>query len=235
MPHRLGTSPLGSLLSLRATRGMLAAPRYRAIVGTVGLGYALVAMVLSGMLYLPPSPLSTGWFFYVYPNGPGPAGTYPAILAGGPYVFLDLPLISGILMTLTAAGVGLGMALGLVLAIRLLRPRPRGLAGPTAVGSLMGLTPALIGLVTLGACCSTTAAAFAGISLVGRFGGAAPAAWVANAWIPGVLQVVIVFAALVAQEQLVRVYGYLARSSVPTDPEPEALAPAAIHLPARTR
>jgi len=209
MPIPRGLSRAWSLLSLRGTRALLSAPRYRALVGVVGLGYAFVSMVVGGMLYFPSTPHRIGWFFYVYPTGPGPAWTYPTILAGGPYFLLDLPLLSGILMTLTAAGIGLGMSLGVLLGFRLLRDRREGLLKPTAIGSAAGFTPAMIGLVTLGACCSTTAAATAGVSLVAQSSGSSPAEALANAWYLGVFQMVVVYVALIAQEQLVRVYGFL--------------------------
>ena len=196
-----------SLLCLRGTRSILSTPRRRAMVGAIGLGYALIAMVVGGMLYVSLSPLTLGWFFYIYPKGAGPSWAYPAILAGGPHFFLDLPLFSGVLMTLTAAGIGLGMALGALLALQLVRRRREMASGPTAAASVAGLTPALLGLVTLGACCSTVAAATAGIGLVAQSTGTTPAEAVANAWYLGVFQVVVVYVALVGQEQLLRIYG----------------------------
>jgi len=174
-----------------------------------GLGYALSAMIFSGMLYLPPHPLATGGFFYIYPRGPGPSWNYPAILAGGPYFQLDLPFLSAILMVLTAAGVGLGMALAVFLGVRLLRDRRDGRVWPTAIGTSAGLTPAMIALVTLGACCSTTAAATAGISLAAQSSGTTTAVLLANAWYLGFFQVAVVYLALLAQEQLVGIYGVL--------------------------
>jgi hypothetical protein len=209
MPSPRRPLDVWSLLTLRGTRWLLSSVRYRALVGLIGLAYALGAMVFGGMLYIPPAPLRMGWFFYVYPSGPGPSWTYPAILAGSPYFQVDLPIVSGILMTLTAAGVGLGMSLGVLLGIRLLRRRKDGLLGPTAVGSAAGFTPAMIALVTLGACCSTTAAATAGIGLAAQSSGVSPAAALANAWYLGVFQMVVVYVALIAQEQLLRVYRLL--------------------------
>ena len=185
---------------------MSSSARSRVMVGTIGLGYALVAMVVGGMLYLSLTPLRLGWFFYIYPSGAGPGWTYPAILAGGPHFFLDLPLLSGILMTLSAAGIGLGMSVGVLLAIRLLRRPRETVPGPTVAGSIAGLTPVVFGLVTLGACCSTAAAATAGIGLVAQSSGTSPSEAIANAWYLGVFQVVVVYVALLAQEQLLRVY-----------------------------
>ena len=206
-----------SLLTLRETRALLGAVRYRILVGLIAITYALSAMIFGGMLYFPPTPLATAPFFYIYPSGPGPPWMYPAILAGSPYFQLDLPFLSAILMTLSAAGVGLGMALAVLLGARLIRRRTAGLLGPTAVGSVAGFTPAMIALVTLGACCSTTAAATAGITLAAQSSGTSAATLLANTWYLGLFQVVVVYVALVAQEQLVRVYGLLFGG---TPPEP---------------
>jgi len=210
-PHRLAA--VWSILALRGTRTVLSSNRYRILVGIIGLGYALVAMLLGGMLLVPGTPARLGWFFYVYPSGPGPSWTYPLILAGNPYFLVYLPILSGILMTLTATGIGLGMSLGVWLGIGLIRSRKQGLLRPTAVGAAAGLTPAMIGLVTLGACCSTTAAATAGIGLVAQSSGTNPAMALANAWYLGVFQVVVVYVALIAQEKLLTVYGFLVGGS----------------------
>ncbi len=109
------------------------------------------------------------------------------------------------------------MALAVLLGARLIRRRTAGLLGPTAVGSVAGFTPAMIALVTLGACCSTTAAATAGITLAAQSSGTSAATLLANTWYLGLFQVVVVYVALVAQEQLVRVYGLLFGG---TPPEP---------------
>jgi len=211
-PRRLAA--VWSLLGLRRTRALLSSLRYRVLVGAIGLGYALTAMLIGGMLLVPGTPARMGWFFYVYPSGPGPSWTYPLILAGNPYFLVYLPALSGIVMTLTAAGIGLGMSLGVWLGIRLIRFHRRGLLRPTAVGFAAGLTPAMIGLVTLGACCSTTAAATAGISLVAQSSGTNPAVALANAWYLGVFQVVVVYIALLAQEKLLSVYAFLVGDSL---------------------
>ena len=222
MPFPRELFKVGSLLSLRGTRSILAGRRYRALVGAIGLAYAVGAMVVGGMLYFPAHPLGTGWFFYIYPSGPGPSWIYPAILAGGPTFELVLPLVSGILMTLSSAGVGLGMALAVFLGARLIRQRRAGLLGPTAAGSFAGLTPAMIAFVTLGACCSTTAAATAGIGLAAQSTGTTTTAVLANAWYLGVFQVVVIYVALLAQEQLLRVYGRLWGSLSRDSPSPSA-------------
>ena len=205
LPH--GTrSRLWSLFTLKRTRLLLLGVRYRLLVGAIALGYALGAMLYSGMLYIPARPERIGAFFFVDPSGTGPSWTYPAILAGGPYFQVDLPILSTILMTLSAAGIGLGMALAVFLGVRLLRQRKALLLKPAGIGSVAGVTPALIALVTLGACCSTTAAATAGIGL-GYHSSLLSSAtqWMSPAYL-GLVQVVVVFFALLAQEYLVGVY-----------------------------
>ena len=201
-------SRVWSLITLHQTRSLLLGMRYRVLVGLIALAYAFGAMVFGGMVYFPTHPLRTGWFFYIYPTGPGPSWAYPLILAGGPNFELGLPFISAVLVTLSAAGVGLGMALAVFLGVRLLRRRGAVPVRPGLVGSATGLTPALIALLTLGACCSTTAAATAGISLAAQASGTTPAEALAHGWYLGVFQVAVIYVALVAQEQLLRVYGW---------------------------
>ncbi|MGA7922471.1 MAG: hypothetical protein WCA77_00630 [Thermoplasmata archaeon] len=202
-----------SLLALQWSRSLLMGWAYRVLVGTIGVGYAFGAMLYSGMLYVPAHPLNIPFFFYVEPRGPGGVGAYPAILAGGPYVQVDLPMIGTILMTLIAAGVGLGMALAVLLILRLIHDRKSGLLASTAGRSALGITPAMFALVTLGACCSTTAAATAGLSLAARWGGGTATSLLGNTWYLGLIQLSVVYGALLAQEYLVRVYDLLAGSS----------------------
>ncbi len=204
--------------------------RYRLLVGLIGLGYAFGAMLYSGMLYIPLHRLSIPVFFYIEPSGPGASWTYPAILAGGPYFQVDLPILSAILMTLSAAGVGLGMALAVLLVVRLLRHRDTGPLGTTAVRSAVGLTPAMIAFVTLGACCSTTAAATAGISLAAHSGGGGATALFADTWYLGFVQVAVVYVALIAQEHLVRIYDLF---SDPSAPEPSRVTAQPSRSPSR--
>lgn len=218
----LGTvSRVWSILTLHRTRWLPVGLRYRVLVGVIALGYAFGAMIFGGMLYIPSHPLRTAWSFYIFPSGPGPSWAYPLILIGSPYFQFGLPLISGVLVTLSAAGVGLGMSVGVFLGVRLIRRRRAGLLRPTAVGTVAGLTPAMIALLTLGACCSTTAAATAGISLAAQSSGTTAAAALANGWYLGVFQVVVIYVALIAQEQLLGVYGWFFGDSglVPSRPE----------------
>jgi len=195
------------------------APRYRFLVGAFGSGYALVAMMLSGMLYIPSRALPIPYFLYVVPRGPGASWAYPAIFAGGPYFQVDFPFLSTILMTLTAAGVGLGMSLAVFLGARLIRYRASSPLRPTATGTVVGLSPALIALVTVGACCSTTAAATAGIGLAAHSFGLSAVVGFANLWYLGMFQVGIVYLALLGQEHLLAVYPVPSKAPAPP-PEP---------------
>ena len=67
----------------------------------------------------------------------------------------------------------------------------------------------MIALVTLGACCSTTAAATAGVGLVAQASGSSLNNLLLNNWYLDLFQVVVVFVALLAQEMVLRVYGGL--------------------------
>lgn len=205
VPH--GRESLRSLLLLRTTRGLLTAPLYRALVGGIGLAYGFVAMMVGGMLELSPSGGATPPFLWIVPRRPGMAWYFPAILAGGPHFLLFLPIVSTLLMVLTAAGVGLGMSAGIRVAATVLRPAFSRRTGPPLSASVMGLTPALLAFVTLGACCSTTAAASAGIVALAQASGTSTTAVLVNTWYLGLFQVVVVYIALIAQEQLAVVYG----------------------------
>ncbi len=113
-------------------------------------------------------------------------------------------------MVIVSIGVGLGMAVGVVLAYRLLRMRRTSSTAPTLASSAAGLTPAMLALVTLGACCSTTAAATAGLGAVAQASGQSLSTVFLNEWYLGFFQIAVLGVALVAQEQLVVVYGSVA-------------------------
>ena len=138
---------------------------------------------------------------------------YPGLLAVNPFFVLSLPFLPTLFMLLTSAGVGLGMSVAVILSIGLLRQRKSSSARPATVGTVTSLTPAMIALVTLGACCSTTAAATTGIGITAQATGTGTGTLLLNNWYFGVFQLVILYVALLAQEQLLRVYGSLVPSS----------------------
>jgi hypothetical protein len=201
-----------ALLSLRNSRGLVHRRRFFGLAVAIALVYALIAMVVGSMLqvFSPPAHLASYW---VVLTAGSPWWDYPALLAVNPYFILALPFLPTVFMALTSAGVGLGMSVAVFLTIGLLRQRKTSAARPAAVGTAVGLTPALIALVTLGACCSTTAAATAGIGLTAQATGTSTSALLLNDWYLGVFQLVILYVALLAQEQLLTVYGALVPSA----------------------
>jgi hypothetical protein len=206
MADRRARPGFWTLISLRHSRSLIRRPRFLLLAVVIAIAYGLIAMVVGTMVqfFSPPAHLSSYWVILTTGT---PAWNYPALLAVNPYFVLALPFLPTVFMVLTAAGVGLGMTVAVILSANLLRHRRSASARPAAVGTAAGLTPAMIALVTLGACCSTTAAATAGIGITARATGTSTATLLANTWYLGVVQLVILYVALLAQEQLLTVYG----------------------------
>lgn len=209
-------SPTGRMLSLHATRALLDSRASRAAVGLVALLYALIAMIVGGMLQITFPPSRAPAFLWLIPVRDGNWWSYPAFIAGGPYFLLAVPLLSSILMVLVATGIGLGMTAAVVVSVRSIRARRAAGTVPSMAGPLAGLTPALVALLTLGACCSTTAAATAGIELTAQASGTSSTTLLLNSWYLGLFQAVVVYAALIAQERLLVLFAPPTRA--PTDP-----------------
>jgi hypothetical protein len=169
--------------------------------------YALSSMLLGSMLIL--TPLGPPYYAEIVWSGSAPSWNYPGLLIVQPWGVVTLPFFETVAMILVSIGVGIGMSIAVLLAISLVRNRRRRAAQPTAVGTVAGLTPAMIALVTLGACCSTTAAATAGVGLVGQVSGTSTDNLLLNNWFLGVFQIAVVWIALLAQEMILRVYGTL--------------------------
>lgn len=199
-----GTSSIRSLLFLRNSRALLSGRRARAIAFAVASLYGLLAMYLGSMLVLSSANFQAESYIAVLGGGT-PWWDYPALLVETPYFVLALPFLSTVTMVLVSAGVGFGMTVAGRLVRELVRAdrlRPSGVATISATG----LAPALLALVTLGACCSTTAAASVGVVVVAAMTGTTAAATLANSWYLGVFQLLVLWAGLVAQEQLIVVY-----------------------------
>lgn len=216
MADRRASPGIWALLSLRHSRSLVRRPRFFLLAIALAVVYALIAMVVGTMLqvFSPPAHLSSFW---VILTSGTPAWDYPALLAVNPYFILALPFLPTVFMVLTSAGVGLGMTVAVILSVNLLRRRRSASARPAAVGTAAGLTPAMIALITLGACCSTTAAATAGIGITAQATGTSTGTLLANTWYLGVFQLAILYVALLAQEQLLTVYGAVASSSTSID------------------
>jgi hypothetical protein len=198
-----------SMLFLREIRGYLR--RSHAVMMAVffALVYALVSMTEGGMLVL--APLGGGYTFTpIWANALGvQPWSYPGLLIVAPWGIVTLPLWGTFSMIVVSAGVGMGMAVAVLLAVSLVRRRSESNGGPAALGALTGLTPAMIALLALGACCSTTAAAAAGVGLIAQVSGSTAGNLYLNSWYLGVFQIAIVGVALIAQEALLRAYGGL--------------------------
>ncbi|MGA8543454.1 MAG: hypothetical protein WB947_07975 [Thermoplasmata archaeon] len=171
--------------------------------------YALGMMVLGNMLIL--VRISGGYSWEIlWGNALGQAPwNYPGFYLVAPWGVVTLPFLATWSMILVSIGVGIGVSMSLLIAARLIRDRRAGAVRPGSVVSVAGLTPAMIALVTLGACCSVTAAATAGVGLVAQTSGSTVNNLLVNNWYLDVFQVAVVFVALVASEMVLEVYGGL--------------------------
>jgi hypothetical protein len=208
MADRRASPGIWALLSLSHSRALVRRPRFLLLATVIAVVYALIAMVVGGMItiFSPPAHLTSYWVLFLSGT---PWWDYPGLLAVNPYFALSLPFLPTLFMVVTSAGVGLGMSVAVILSLSLLRHRRATAGRPAVVGTAVGLTPAMIALITLGACCSTTAAASAGIGITAQATGTSAGALLLNNWYLGVFQLVILYVALLAQEQLLRVYGSL--------------------------
>lgn len=171
--------------------------------------YAIGSMALGGMLLLARVPGGyTLEILWGNALGQGP-WNYPGLLLVAPWGVVSLPFLATISMIVVSAGVGLGIAVAILISAALLRNRRATGVTTGAVGSIAGLTPAMIALVTLGACCSSAAAATAGVGLVAQASGSSVDNLLVNNWYLDVFQMSVVFVSLLAQELLLRVYGGL--------------------------
>ncbi|HTT45495.1 MAG TPA: hypothetical protein VMH38_05715 [Thermoplasmata archaeon] len=206
---------LPALLTLSEVRGYLRRSHAIGLAVFLAVAYALGSMLAGGMLVL--ARLPGGYSVLVWWNnalGLQP-WNYPFVLIEAPWGFVELPFFSTFSMIVVSAGVGLGMAVAILLGVHLARARRSGSGRAAATGTIAGLTPAMIALVTLGACCSTTAAATAGVGLVAQASGSSTSNLLFNNWFLGAFQIVVVYIALVAQELLLRVYGTLFAGGAP--------------------
>jgi hypothetical protein len=201
-----GGSSLFDLLTLRRTRALVRERRGRTVAVGIGLTYAVIALFAGYMLEVVPTGAS-GLCVSLLTNPYSPAWwNYPALLVVAPQGVLVLPFFTTIAMVAVSAGVGLGMGAGLLLAIRFFRSWKLARAGRPSASSLVGITPAMVALLTLGACCSTSAAAAGGIGAIAVASGTTYNEVLLNSWYLNVFQIAVLAIALVAQEQLIAVY-----------------------------
>jgi hypothetical protein len=212
-----------SLLTLRFIRRYIRRSHAVMMTAFFAVLYALGSMLYGGMLIL--TPLRAPYVVEVLWGGGAPAWNYPGLLVVQSWGVLTLPFFATISMVVVAIGVGIGMSVAVLLGVALVRDRRARAGQPATVGSVAGLTPAMIALVTLGACCSTTAAATAGVGIVGQVSGSSTDNLLLNNWYLGVFQMVVVWVALIAQELLLRVYGSLFQRSDSNVAAASAVAP----------
>ncbi|MCI4345892.1 MAG: hypothetical protein L3K07_03970 [Thermoplasmata archaeon] len=203
------------MLLLRQTRRTLQGTAGRLLFGSISLAYLFISLFAGRMLVLGRTGQSSTTFA-IFASG-YPSWNYPELAVIAPNGILVLPYLATVTMALVSVGVGLGMAASVILAYHLVRARKRG----TGVGGLLsgveGLSPAMIAALTLGACCSTTAASTAGIGLAAQASGTTLDNLLANSWLLNLLQVFVLGLALLAQEQLLRVYGSELGVRAPSD------------------
>jgi hypothetical protein len=207
-------------LSLARNRALLRTRVGALMVTFVAILYGFLSLLIGQMLVIGRTAYTSVQFTVLDGQGAAAWWNYPALVVTAPGGVLILPFLATVTMVLVSVGVGVGMTVGLVLAYRLLRRSRSGSARPATVGSISGLTPAMIALVTLGACCSTTAAATAGIGVVAQASGTSIQNVLANTWYLNLFQVGVLWVALVAQEQLLSVYGRFLGRSAATSPAP---------------
>ncbi len=195
------------LLSLREIRRFIRGSSAGGGVVFFGLLYVLGSLFLGGMIVL--GDVRGGYTLTIIWSGTAGSWNYPGLLLVAPWGVVSLPFFATLSMIVVGIGVGLGMTVAFLLAVRLVKNRARASTESTATGAIAGLTPAMISLVTLGACCSTTAAATAGVGLVAQASGTSASNLLLNNWYLGVFQIVVVWVALLAQEMLLIVYAGL--------------------------
>jgi hypothetical protein len=195
----------GPLLLLRETRRTLRGTPGRLLFGSVTLAYLFISLLSGRMLVLGRTG-QTSTTFAIFASG-YPSWNYPELAIIAPNGILVLPYLSTVTMALVSVGVGLGMSASVVLAYHLVRSRRQGSGVSGLLSGVEGLSPAMIAALTLGACCSTTAASTAGIGLAAQASGTTLDNLLTNTWFLNLLQVFVLGLALLAQEQLIRVYG----------------------------
>jgi len=196
-------------------------------VVAIALSYGVLALLAGYMLEFVRTG-SSGVTVEVLSNPYSPAWwNYPALIVISPGGVLALPFFATISMVIVSIGVGLGMGAGLLVAVRFFRTWKAARTGGRSATSLAGMTPAMVAVLTLGACCSTSAAAAGGIGAVAVASGTTYDQLLLNSWFLNVFQIVVLAVALLAQEMLISVYDSLLQSS------PNA-GPAALSGPRRS-
>lgn len=212
------------VLFLPRTRRLVRGRRGRALAISTAVIYALIALYVGGMLEIAHTGSTTTTAQVVNNPYAQEWWNYPAFVVVAPGGVLALPFFPTLAMVVLSIGVGIGMGGGLIVAAQVVRQWRSARRGAGAAGTLAGLTPAMVALLTLGACCSTSAAAAAGVGAVAVAvsSGVSLSLLGVESWYLMVFQIVVLLVALVAQEQLLALYGGIL--GAPTEPLPETRA-----------
>ncbi|HEV2165866.1 MAG TPA: hypothetical protein VGS23_02630 [Thermoplasmata archaeon] len=200
---RVGGNARLSKLTLQATWRELKARRARAWVAAIAVPYALVSMLVGQMLTLEPIGGASTVTLVTSGSG-GPWWDYPELVLVQSWGFAVLPWFPTLTMIAVSAGVGVGGAMGILLVRSVLASRVPGVIPRAAGGLSAGVSPAITGVATLGACCCTGCVGATGLPVVAAVSGAPVGALLLNNWYLGVFQLVVVYVALLAQERAIR-------------------------------
>lgn len=186
------------------TRALLRSRGGYGLASAIAVAYGLLSMLSTGMVRADGGPVAR-----VVWETP-PSGD-PVILLSGLGWSATLPLEGLGLTILVALATGVGLGAAVAVSLRLRAGACSAKIGTTSAATVAALAPAMMALVTLGACCSTVAAAASG--LVGGTGSSQLA--LGPITVPtlflGVGQLGLLAVALSAQERLFRMFGDLLR------------------------
>lgn len=196
-------------LFLPRTRRLVRGSGGRTLALAIAVLYGLLSLYAGGMLVFGPTGDTTTTVQVVSIPYDPQWWIFPALVVIGPSGLLTLPFFATVTMVLVSIGVGLGMGAGLLVARQVWRQWKTAKRGTGASSALAGMTPAMVALLTLGACCSTSAAAAAGIGAVAVSSGVSMDLLRFDNWYLNLFQLAVLFVALVAQEQLLALYGGL--------------------------
>ncbi len=197
------------------SRRLLRSPGGRGLAAFIGLGYALLSMSASGMIEW-----GAGGPWAVGGRAAGAAGT--ELIVRAPGVTAVLPLGPTLLTLVVSAGVGIGLAVAVSLSIRWRSSVTRSPLGANPAASLASLTPSMMALATLGACCSTITSSAPGLLPSWGQGLALAGPPAVAPELLGLVQALLLGAALLAQERLLSVFAVPLGLAVPDRPAPES-------------
>jgi len=199
-----------SRLIVPRTRALVRGRRERLLVAGIATAYLAIALFVGGMVDLVPTG-ERGVTFVLLTNLHSPAWwNYPALLILTPGGLAIFPLAPTLAMGGVAVGVGLGMGSGVALARRVVRDRDADRTGRDgARSSFAMMTPAMLAVLVLGACCSTGAAAAGTIGLLSGSTAGSYTEILTTSGALDLLQLGVLYLALLAQEHIIMVYAGL--------------------------